>query len=278
MTRYSDLESIMAKSIEAVWIKETSHMILMKWFDDVKSIIDKHDIHPRNIYNMDETGLSIGCIKATREMDRYIRTGIPCLQKAEWLHAFVVAQAQAFNHRNIRSRWAGTGLNLFNPNKVFSRVPNLSPPTPSPQQPTLEYDCPLDNPELNSSPTDTHVLRSANTEIFERARDCQAIFDTPACSHVIRLVSTLNRSLARNRITEIQFSELEQIITTRKHQQLGKHTILHGETIIAAMRSQQTKKRKVRHPSTPAPQVIAPSVLGNPFSSDNNEDIMDCIV
>jgi len=439
MTRHPDLESIMAETIESVRIKETSHAILTKWFDNVKSLIDKYNIHPRNIYNMDETGSSIGSIKATcviidksvrsrysaqpgrqewvsviecismdgsallpmvifkgktlsgawlsenvptdwffsvnsegwtsnehtkkwlkdnfepytsekaagdprllifdghgshttadvvrhcilnrihlallpphsshltqpldigvfsslkahmtHEMDGYIRTGIPRLQKVEWLHAFVVARAQAFTYRNVWSGWAGTGLNPFNPDKVLSRVPNPLPSTPPLRQPTPEYDHSLNNPELNSSPTDTPALRSANTEIIERARDRQAIFDTPARSHVIRLVSTLNRSLARNRITETQFSELEQIITTRKHRQSGKHAILRGETIIAtpemlqrieeteaATKSRRAKKRKVTHPSTPTPQIIAPSTPEDPLGSASDEDILDCIV
>jgi len=47
-------------------VKETSYAVLNKWFVDVESIIRDYNIQPRDIYNMDETGYSIGSIKATR--------------------------------------------------------------------------------------------------------------------------------------------------------------------------------------------------------------------
>jgi DDE superfamily endonuclease len=64
--RHLELQSIMAEQIEATRIKETSSRpVLEKWFTDVKSIIDEFNIKQKNIYNMDETGCSIGSIKAT---------------------------------------------------------------------------------------------------------------------------------------------------------------------------------------------------------------------
>jgi hypothetical protein len=40
--------------------------MFQKWFANVKSIIDKYDIQPCDIYNIDETGVSIGSTKVTR--------------------------------------------------------------------------------------------------------------------------------------------------------------------------------------------------------------------
>src|SRR5436853_7853626 len=56
----------MPEQIDVARVKESSHAALQKWFNDVKSIIDEHSIQPENTYNMDETGFSIGSIKATR--------------------------------------------------------------------------------------------------------------------------------------------------------------------------------------------------------------------
>jgi len=66
INRHSELESIIPESIEAVRIKESSHEVLQKWFDDIHSIIQTHNIRAENIYNMDETGFSFETIKATR--------------------------------------------------------------------------------------------------------------------------------------------------------------------------------------------------------------------
>ena len=60
-----DLKSLIAEPIESVRVKETSPDIIQKYFDKVNTIIKNENITPRNIYNMDETGCSIGNIKAS---------------------------------------------------------------------------------------------------------------------------------------------------------------------------------------------------------------------
>jgi hypothetical protein len=64
LARHPELASIMPEQIEAARVKESEFEVFQKWFINVKSIIDKHKIQPHNIYNMDETGFSIGSIKA----------------------------------------------------------------------------------------------------------------------------------------------------------------------------------------------------------------------
>ena len=55
----------MPEQIDAARVKESSHEVFQKWFADMKSIIDEYDIQPCDVYNMDETGFSIGSIKVT---------------------------------------------------------------------------------------------------------------------------------------------------------------------------------------------------------------------
>jgi hypothetical protein len=321
MTRHPDLVCLIAEKIEVVRIKEISHSVLEKWFNDVNSIILEYDIQPCDIYNMDETGFSIGAINATRviidrtqnirysaypgrqewvsviecismdgnalppfiifkgktlsscwispctsldwffscnnegwtsnehskkwlledfepatrekangrtrllifdghgshttgdiirhcilnriklallpphyshltqpldvgvfsslkthmtrEMDRYIRTGIPRIQKVEWLEAFIAARPHAFTTRNILSGWSGTGLYPFNPQKVLSRVPILPEPMDIPaREPTPDpSQNPLENPELNSSPIESPAMNAANSHIKHDLRN-----------------------------------------------------------------------------------------------------------
>lgn len=66
MQHHPNLDSIIAETIEAARIKETSSEVLQKWFNEIKSIIDEFDIQPQDIHNMDETGNSIGSINSTR--------------------------------------------------------------------------------------------------------------------------------------------------------------------------------------------------------------------
>jgi hypothetical protein len=89
MNRHPELQSLIAEQIEAVRIKETSHPVLEKWFKDVKSIIDEFEIRPCDTYNMDETGFSIGAIKATRviiDRTQNIRYSA-CPGRQEWVSA-----------------------------------------------------------------------------------------------------------------------------------------------------------------------------------------------
>ena len=439
MARHPKLESTIAEQIDCARVKESTYPILEKWFQDVKSLIDDYDIQLKDIYNMDETGCSIGSIKATRviidqtknqrysahpgrqewvsviecicmdgtallpmiifkgkslskqwlpentpkdwffsvntegwtsnehakkwlhedfepitrekadgrtrlfifdghgshttadvvrhcilnhiqlallprhsshltqpldigvfsslkahmaqQMDRYIRTGISRIQKAEWLDAFISARALAFTRRNILSGWSGTGLYPFNPQKVLTRVPFPPEVETPPRHSTPDFTTPFDNPQLTSSPIDTPALAMANTHIQQRADNPEQPFDTPARAHVTRIVRTLNRSLALNRIQAKQLSELQQIMTTRKQRQSGKNTILRGETIIAtpvmleqlekaeaATKSRKSKRRKLTHPSTPPPLFIEKSLDPPSSGSEDGEDMQDCIV
>jgi len=441
MSRHPDLDSLIAEQIEAARIKETSRPVLEKWFTDVKSIIDEFNIEPQDIYNMDETGFSIGSIKATRviidrtqnirysaypgrqewvsviecismdgsalpplvifkgktlssrwiptntpidwffscnkegwtsnehakkwlkenfepntqekanrrtrllifdghgshttadvirhcilnhiqlallpphsshltqpldigvfssikahmtrELDRYIRTGIPRIQKIEWLDAFITARTLAFTTRNILSGWSGTGLSPFYPHKVLRRVPVLpSEVEPPPRLPTPVFETPLDNPELTSSPIESSAMNAANRHVKQRARNPTASVDTPRTrKHVVRMATALNRSFAKNRVQAAQLSDLQRIISTRKQRQSGKHSILRGETILAtpkmllrlenaedASESRKSKRQTLTHPSPPLPPTIDPSLVMDSPDTDSDDDILDCIV
>jgi len=123
----------------------------------------------------------------TPELDRFIRSGIPRMQKDEWLKAFISARSNAFTKKNILSGWSGTGLNPFNPQKVLGHVP--IPPTLEVQihEATPDIGSPLLHPELNSSPVETPYLRAATTHIKKCALDRNTEFDTPARQHVVRM-------------------------------------------------------------------------------------------
>jgi len=440
LTRHPELQCLIAEQIEATRITDTSRPVLEKWFAAVKSIIDEFNIDPKNIHNMDETGCSIGSIKATRviidrtknirysaypgrqewvsviecismdgtslppliifkgktlssrwipsntprnwffscntegwtsnehmkkwlvedfepntrdkangqmrllifdghgshttsdvirhcilnkiklallpphsshltqpldigvfsslkahltpQLDRYIRTGIPRIQKVEWTDAFIKARKQAFTVQNILSGWSGTGLFPFYPHKVLRRVPEiLLPIQSSPQQPSLEYPTPLHNPTLTSSPIESPAMNAANIHIKRKAENLEATLNSPASrKHVRRMTTALNRSFARNRIQATELAELKRIVSTRKQRQSGKHKILKGETIIATPEmlcqieeaeaaTQKPKRQKVTHSSTPPPENIDPSLYLTDLDSDNDEnEILDCII
>jgi hypothetical protein len=227
----------------------------------------------------------------TRELDRYIRTGILRIQKIEWLEAFTTSRSQAFTTRNILSGWSGTGLYPFNPEKVLRRVPILASNEPPIRLSTPPSNTPLENPDLNSSPLESSAMNAANTHIKHRARNCAADFDTPARKHVIRMATALNRSLAKNRVQAAQLSDLQRIVTTRKQRQSGKHKVLRGQTLIATpamlfqledgksgSKAQKPSKQNILSPATPLPPNIDPSLRLDSSDPESEEDILDCII
>jgi len=64
--RHPELETTISRTIEAARIKDISKAKVNEWFDEFEKTITKYQITVENMYNMDETGFSIGCIKAAK--------------------------------------------------------------------------------------------------------------------------------------------------------------------------------------------------------------------
>jgi hypothetical protein len=64
LNRHPDLQVKRARRIDAARVKEVSPEKVTEWFDTVKQMIHEYKIKPKNMYNMDETGFSIGSTQA----------------------------------------------------------------------------------------------------------------------------------------------------------------------------------------------------------------------
>jgi hypothetical protein len=78
------------------------------------------------------------------------------------------------------------------PQKVLSRVP--PPPKSPPRLSTPTFSSPLQNPNLTSSPTENPAMVLANSDTQQHAANRSILFDTPARTHVVRIVRSLKRS------------------------------------------------------------------------------------
>jgi hypothetical protein len=65
MARHPELESTVGKTIDATRLKDVTKEKLMVWFHDVRKVFTEHNIDKKDVYNMDESGFSIGKINAT---------------------------------------------------------------------------------------------------------------------------------------------------------------------------------------------------------------------
>ena len=67
LRRHPELKTVVGKTIEKSRIKGTSAEVLKKWFDAFqREVINNENVLPENVYNMDESGFSIGTINASR--------------------------------------------------------------------------------------------------------------------------------------------------------------------------------------------------------------------
>jgi hypothetical protein len=54
--RHPQLETVISRSIEAVRIKDVTVEVVTNFFEALQACMEKYEITPENIYNMDETG------------------------------------------------------------------------------------------------------------------------------------------------------------------------------------------------------------------------------
>ena len=64
LNRHPDLRLKRARCIDAARVTEVSLEKVTEWFETVKQVIQDYKIETKNIYNMDETGFSIGSTQA----------------------------------------------------------------------------------------------------------------------------------------------------------------------------------------------------------------------
>jgi hypothetical protein len=64
LNRHPNLKGKRAQRIDAARFKEVLPENVTEWFTAVERVIRDYDVKPENIYNMDETGFSIGSTQA----------------------------------------------------------------------------------------------------------------------------------------------------------------------------------------------------------------------
>jgi hypothetical protein len=73
--RHPHLQVRLGRRIEAQRMSGVTKQVVMGWFDAYKDLVTRLHIQEQNIYNMDETGFSIGTMESTRIIvDSTLRT------------------------------------------------------------------------------------------------------------------------------------------------------------------------------------------------------------
>ena len=89
LQRHPHLQTVMGQAIEASRLKETSADVINHWFDTFMETIEENKITMENVYNIDETGFSIGTVENARVIvDSNVRTKYQAQPgRQEWVTA-----------------------------------------------------------------------------------------------------------------------------------------------------------------------------------------------
>jgi DDE superfamily endonuclease/Tc5 transposase DNA-binding domain/helix-turn-helix, Psq domain len=226
------------------------------------------------------------------EIDPLIRTGVPRIQKVEWLTAFVAAHDRALSEQNIRGGFRGTGIHPFLPSKVLRRVTAPSSPRREtrPSTPT-NPPTPFHAAVLTSSPNDYEAVHQANIALGPLL-DSGAPLPTLAKTYIKCLSRHAERLFAENTVLKSDYNKQQEVLGARKRRLSGKRQAIDGKHIMTAAEmlavqaaERVTKQRKVpkREPSQRKGKSKARKDLTDELeeeldaSEDEDVEILDCI-
>ena len=168
----------------------------------------------------------------SRCLDPLFRTGIPLIQKVEWMERYIEARAKAFTKSNIEGGWRGAGLSPFYPQKVLRKVISTTPPrSTSPLLPESPSQLPFH--QVTSSPPDPLILRSANVALNQLVST--APFPTPAKTYIRRLTNAAEQFQAELAIQKKQYTDLHAVVTARSERKSAKRKSLEGQVLVTRM-------------------------------------------
>jgi hypothetical protein len=165
------------------------------------------------------------------QLARLISTGVPRLQKMEWLENYVPARAKAITSTNIEGGWRGAGIFPINRAKILRNLPRELT-TQSLHQPQMQPVTPFETQLLTSSPPNATDLHSTNCALKEALQSGDV--NTPVKKYVGRLAKHSERLHASNTILRQENQELKKVISTRKERASGKRVALKN-VIIASV-------------------------------------------
>ena len=124
LRRHPELSSVTIRTIDASRIKAATPEAISHWFNELERVINEYNISPENIYNMDESGFSIGEIEASRRIiDARIRqqyqakpgrqewvTSVECIcADGTSISPLIIFKAENLSHQwipaNIAENW-----------------------------------------------------------------------------------------------------------------------------------------------------------------------------
>lgn len=241
--------------------------------------------------------LDVGVFSALKkhmaaEIEPLIRTGIPRVQKVEWLTAFVAAHDKAVSAKNILGGFRGTGIYPFLPTKVLRRVASSPPPEPASRPSTpSNFLIPFNEAVLTDSPADFNAVQRANVALNALLASNMPL-PSPAKKFVRHVTRSHMRLQARNTILEQENAAQKAVLEGRKRQLSGRRQVIDGKhlmtgtELVGLQKAQEaTKQRKAPKKGTQKRNTRSKvekesndeSEADSYVTDDEEVEVLDCI-
>jgi hypothetical protein len=226
------------------------------------------------------------------KLEPLLRTGIACIQKAEFTGAFIKAHVDAFKESNVLGGFCGTGIHPYYPTKVLRQVVETPPPSTSIPSILVSSGNPFNESVLTSSPTDIDAVRAANAVVTHQL-ESRGSLTTPVRNYIPYLVRASEHNWTQKIILEQQNVELKAVVGQRKRVLSGKRKVIDGESLITTVEKlrgikaaeKRTQKRQPKRRKAVSRQASkAQSISSDEFESSSDSgseeivEIGDCIV
>jgi hypothetical protein len=174
----------------------------------------------------------------SKQISRFLRSGIRRIQKVEWVERFIIAREQGITKENIISGWRGAGLFPENMHRILSQLIDYEDPA-IPKTPPLESTIP--GPFFpNSSPPDPASAHTINQAFL--AEISNSDIASPYKTQVRRLSNFMERYQAEALMYKIELDDVKEINARRKERESGKRHVLKDTPVASTERIEKALK------------------------------------
>lgn len=224
----------------------------------------------------------------SKQISRFVRSGISRIQKVEWVERFIVAREEGITKQNILAGWRGAGLFPENMHRILVQLADYEKSAPQTTPPQSRTAHPALYP--NSCRPDPSSIHSVNQAFL--AKISKTDLDTPYKTQVRRLCNFMEEFQAETVMLREELKDVKEINGRRKERECGKRHILKDkpvastEEIEKALRKHEEAikakkkgkgKRKVKQPVSSKDETDSDADDSSDSQGHGTPKIFDCI-
>ncbi|ELR06952.1 hypothetical protein GMDG_08186, partial [Pseudogymnoascus destructans 20631-21] len=249
-----------------------------------QAVLDVQSKKYKSAYHAEKFGLLKK--RLTAALSSLNQAQLACIQKYEWMEAYIQARLDICNHQMSQHTMA-LACFLLIPSEHCVRCSMMNHQSRLRPKPPHQYDI-FDRVFINSSPPDGMTLRSANA-LLTTTINGGGVLSTPVQTYIQKLTVASEQLRARSIVHQLDANNLRSVIKRRKVRTKGKRVILKDhfhvstqELCDAVMEAEKathnpSKKKPKQRISTP-PQTFKLTIILRKKQGNNLRATVDHIL